>query len=160
MYCPGWYVNLWKIIPTSILEFRSLRFYLLTLILKYWLLFDACSVFSNFYFAWKGSQLFEGTNFYYPTRKSQVLTFVLSGRERILTYILEKLLLTYIFGCERNNLLTFIFCRGHLLTSKNRLRRRVPDDLLTYILDTNFYFCSRKPRYYWLLLTYGFKMIY
>ena len=151
MYCPGWSVNLWKIIPTSILKFRSLRFYLLTFILKYWLLFDACSVFSNFYFAWKGSQLFEGTNFYYPTKKSQVLTFVLSGRERILTYI---------FGCERNNLLTFIFCRGHLLTSKNRLHRRVPDDLLTYILDTNFYFCSRKPRCYWLLLTYGFKMIY
>lgn len=149
-----------KIIPTSILEFRSLRFHLLTFILKYWLLFDACSVFSNFYFAREGSQLFEGTNFYYPTRKSQVLTFVLSWRERILTYILEKLLLTYIFGCERNNLLTFIFCRWHLLTSKNRLRRRVPDDLLTYILDTNFYFCSRKPRCYWLLLTYGFKMNY
>lgn len=89
-----------------------------------------------------------------------LLTFVLSGRERILTYILEKLLLTYIFGCDQSNLLTFIFCRGHLLTSKNRLRRRSSDDLLTYILDTNFYFCSRKPRCYWLLLTYGFKMIY
>ena len=84
----------------------------------------------------------------------------MSGRERILTYILEKLLLTYIVGCERNNLLTFIFCRGHLLNSKNRLRRRSSDDLLTYILDTNFYFCSRKPQCYWLLLTYGFKMIY